>query len=497
MKPEQERVKTVLIDTVSLLCKNGLHFDRELKIEAVIGISVDTNDVFIVHINEIISQAGSGGGSGTVSSSATSVDTSLAVVPYSPGVAHTMQGAQMKRPLDVRKTPLSAAKRMRGGMGGASPMGDIARQKAKQQLRFPSPGKLTASASPVHGGALASPSGLISPSAIRSPGVSSGSPLVRGSPRGSCARGGITRGSPLAAGRGLSPRGMGRGSPRGMSRGSSRGRGLVRGAGHLHSGVEASVKAEVDASIGKTYKEVPSPQVYSTPSKNVCQTPTNYGLYEQFLPQGVASSGQSNQPATANMARKEQVNMAQGGNPQTSVYGFNTNYPLNNQASGVQRGSFADVNPSVEFGFGNSTFPSTPSFAENVTQPAINIKTESDDADVIFVEDDNVTDGTNSTPSNANQSSSGQYVDPGDMYADMSGSGDVVQHITRKVTITTNIQGQNVKYEQVRVFFFTSRLMVLRCSKVAAITLMKLGFSFFLEAKCIKQLIGSEICTSE
>ncbi len=50
--PTHERVRNLLTDTVSMLCKNGLQFNTELRLEGVIGITVDRRDVFIVHINE-------------------------------------------------------------------------------------------------------------------------------------------------------------------------------------------------------------------------------------------------------------------------------------------------------------------------------------------------------------------------------------------------------------------------------------------------------------
>lgn len=53
MKPDQERVHALLVDTVTLLCKNGLNFTKGLKVEGVLGITVDDEDVFIVHINEL------------------------------------------------------------------------------------------------------------------------------------------------------------------------------------------------------------------------------------------------------------------------------------------------------------------------------------------------------------------------------------------------------------------------------------------------------------
>lgn len=53
MKPDQEKVRDLLMDTVGLLCKNGLVFKKQLKIEGLLGITVDNTDVFIVHIDEL------------------------------------------------------------------------------------------------------------------------------------------------------------------------------------------------------------------------------------------------------------------------------------------------------------------------------------------------------------------------------------------------------------------------------------------------------------
>ena len=52
MKADQERVKSLLIDTVTLLCKNSLEFQSELCIEGLLGVKVDASDVFFVHISE-------------------------------------------------------------------------------------------------------------------------------------------------------------------------------------------------------------------------------------------------------------------------------------------------------------------------------------------------------------------------------------------------------------------------------------------------------------
>lgn len=52
MKPEQERIHSLLVDTISLLCRNGLNFENEVRLQAVIGITVDKDECFVVHINK-------------------------------------------------------------------------------------------------------------------------------------------------------------------------------------------------------------------------------------------------------------------------------------------------------------------------------------------------------------------------------------------------------------------------------------------------------------
>lgn len=54
MKQDQERVSKLLTDTVTLLCKNGLVYSQEIKVQGLLGITLDKNDVFLVHINELI-----------------------------------------------------------------------------------------------------------------------------------------------------------------------------------------------------------------------------------------------------------------------------------------------------------------------------------------------------------------------------------------------------------------------------------------------------------
>lgn len=55
MKADQERVKALLAETVILLCKNGLCFTSELKVQGLLGITLDNDDTFLVSINETVS----------------------------------------------------------------------------------------------------------------------------------------------------------------------------------------------------------------------------------------------------------------------------------------------------------------------------------------------------------------------------------------------------------------------------------------------------------
>ena len=59
MKSDQARVSKLLVDTITLLCKNGLVYNEKITVQGLLGITVDNNEVFLVHVNEQI--AGSAG----------------------------------------------------------------------------------------------------------------------------------------------------------------------------------------------------------------------------------------------------------------------------------------------------------------------------------------------------------------------------------------------------------------------------------------------------
>ena len=54
MQSEQERIRHLLAQALPVLCRSGLSFSSEFSIEALIGITLDKNDVFLVSIKETI-----------------------------------------------------------------------------------------------------------------------------------------------------------------------------------------------------------------------------------------------------------------------------------------------------------------------------------------------------------------------------------------------------------------------------------------------------------
>ena len=101
MRPDQERVRNLLTDTVTLLCKNGLQYQTELRVQGVLGITLDNNDVFIVHINEKF--GGDIGGA-------------ISIRNDEGDAAKTLLGGvrvDTKKPRDIGKTPVAVSTKTR------------------------------------------------------------------------------------------------------------------------------------------------------------------------------------------------------------------------------------------------------------------------------------------------------------------------------------------------------------------------------------------------
>lgn len=60
MKPDQQRVSDIVMQTVIKLCASGLQ-GSTTRIQGVIGVTVDDNDVFVIHINDKVDNVSAGG----------------------------------------------------------------------------------------------------------------------------------------------------------------------------------------------------------------------------------------------------------------------------------------------------------------------------------------------------------------------------------------------------------------------------------------------------
>ena len=78
LKPEQQRLKDLLTDTITLLCKNGLQFSKEFSVDALIGITLDNNEVFLVRIDESVKSGNAGDGDNATADEFVDTDTEAA-----------------------------------------------------------------------------------------------------------------------------------------------------------------------------------------------------------------------------------------------------------------------------------------------------------------------------------------------------------------------------------------------------------------------------------
>ena len=56
LKQDQHKIKSLLRETITLLCKNGLQYKSEFCIEGLLGITLDEKDVLLVSIKETIKE---------------------------------------------------------------------------------------------------------------------------------------------------------------------------------------------------------------------------------------------------------------------------------------------------------------------------------------------------------------------------------------------------------------------------------------------------------
>jgi len=54
MKADQARIRDLLTQTITLMCRNGLDFSRELRVEGLLAVTVDSTDIFVIHMDEVV-----------------------------------------------------------------------------------------------------------------------------------------------------------------------------------------------------------------------------------------------------------------------------------------------------------------------------------------------------------------------------------------------------------------------------------------------------------
>ena len=62
LSEDRERLRLLMTETITLLCKNGLKFKSEFSISALVGITLDQNEVFLVEIKETVRNENIGNG---------------------------------------------------------------------------------------------------------------------------------------------------------------------------------------------------------------------------------------------------------------------------------------------------------------------------------------------------------------------------------------------------------------------------------------------------
>ena len=99
MKPDQQRVSDVVMETIIKLCESGLE-GSSARVEGVIAVTVDDSDVFVIHINDTVRNLSAHNlqGMSSVSMSSPTVSmSSPAVSMLSPAVSMSSPGCSSAR----------------------------------------------------------------------------------------------------------------------------------------------------------------------------------------------------------------------------------------------------------------------------------------------------------------------------------------------------------------------------------------------------------------
>ncbi len=114
MKADQDRVSKLLTDTVTLLCKNGLVYNQEIKIQGLLGITLDSKDVFLVQINEVVGGTAATETSGTSTYGGASGEHGRRKGSNHPGYINSSQMTNAPQSVSSQRCPQSTSAMQRG-----------------------------------------------------------------------------------------------------------------------------------------------------------------------------------------------------------------------------------------------------------------------------------------------------------------------------------------------------------------------------------------------
>ncbi len=52
LNEQQVKVKALLTEAITVLCKNGLSYSSNLQVEGLLGVTIDESEVFLISVNE-------------------------------------------------------------------------------------------------------------------------------------------------------------------------------------------------------------------------------------------------------------------------------------------------------------------------------------------------------------------------------------------------------------------------------------------------------------
>jgi len=149
---DHSNVEQLIVDTVTMLCRNSISYSSELRIQGTLGITVDASSIIFIQLNKCFRH----GAEDSHSDRAVSAHDGRAAADSRPMQAGNHLSAGIKRPritsvVNCTRKPVgfgrgrvqaTAVRRVHSGRAHAAivPRGPV--QRAHQQLSFPSPNKV-------------------------------------------------------------------------------------------------------------------------------------------------------------------------------------------------------------------------------------------------------------------------------------------------------------------------------------------------------------------